>query len=547
MKNNKIGEGGRLFRNLAFSKLKKEPQSKIQITKGLLCAVLIVLQIIVILFWANEKAGFHHDEILTFQLSNDLEQPEKLTISSKSDFLNQWHEAAYFVKVLPAQTGHVFDYAGVYEKQTHDVHPPLFYYGIHTLSSMFPGKFSKWLGIIPNIVYFIVTQIAIYAIGKRICKSEWFSLLLVAAYGFSTVAISSVIFIRMYALMTMWAVLAIYCHLRIYENCRKLRWYMLAGICTFLGMNTQYYFVIFQFFVSACCFLWLICSRHYKNALAYAASISAGLGATIWYWPAIIKHIFSGYRGTQAFDNLIGENNRLSGFLLRIGNMMANGWAAAILFGLALLYVLALVCKNRNDTENDIGRISLVTMLVTVCGYTLIVTRVAPYTDIRYMMAVLPLLVICVLWGFWDALIRLVQKPGTVAAVLAVFVFIITLSTYRERRVEYLFQNWKAETNAVEQYRNSNAVVIADQTWKVAGTMLLHLSEHPQSLIIHTDHIDELECEMENCTDGFVLYLEKGTQDEERLKEIERMTASTAKMIFDRNGIFGIYYCSFNP
>lgn len=543
-----MGGGYNCSENHAFSRLNRELPSKTQRKKWMLCAAIIALQIIVILFWTNEKAGFHHDEILTFQLSNDLEQPEKLTISWKSDFLNQWHEAAYFQKVLAAQAGHTFDYAGVYEKQTHDVHPPMFYYGVHTMSSMFPGVFSKWLGIIPNIVYFVITQIAIYAIGKRICKSEWFSLLIVAAYGFSTVAISSVIFIRMYALMTMWAVLAVYCHLRIYEDWRKLRWYVLAGILTFMGMNTQYYFVIFQFFVSACCFLWLICSRHYKNALAYAVSILAGFGATILYWPSIIKHIFSGYRGTQAFDNLLDGNNRLSGFLLRIGNMMANGWTAAILFGLALLCALAFFCKRRNDTENnDVGRISLITMLVTVCGYILIVTRLAPYADIRYIMAVLPLLVICVLWAFWDVLIKLVQKPKIVSLVMAVFIFTITISTYNEGRVEYRFKGWKTEMDAVEQYRDLNAIVIADNTWKVAGTMVLHLSEHPQSFITKTEYIDELKYEMGNCVDGFVLYLEKGTQDGERLKEIETMTASVAELIFDRNGSFGIYYCNFNP
>ena len=66
--------------NQAFSRLNRELPSKTQRKKWMLCAAIIALQIIVILFWTNEKAGFHHDEILTFQLSNDLVQPERLTI-----------------------------------------------------------------------------------------------------------------------------------------------------------------------------------------------------------------------------------------------------------------------------------------------------------------------------------------------------------------------------------------------------------------------------------------------------------------------------------
>ena len=46
-----------------------------------------------------------------------------------------------------------FDYATVYYNQTQDVHPPLYYFFLHTVCSLFPRSFTKWTGIGLNFVF----------------------------------------------------------------------------------------------------------------------------------------------------------------------------------------------------------------------------------------------------------------------------------------------------------------------------------------------------------------------------------------------------------
>ncbi|MBP3651948.1 MAG: hypothetical protein J6J78_02620, partial [Clostridia bacterium] len=249
---------------------------------------ILIIQIAVFVYFGNAKQGYHHDEILSFQISNYFENRSSYNISSKSDYYNNWHDAEYFKSALPAREGNLFNFLEVCDNVRKDNHPVLFYGAFHAVCSLFPEVFSKWLGIIPNVLYFIVTQIALYAIGCRIGKSRIFALLLVAAYGFSAAAISSVMLIRMYAMLAMWAVMQTYCHLRIYENCNEKKWYVFAGILTFCGVNTQYYYVVFQFFVSAVCFIYMFIKYRWKKAMTYAASIFAGLGATVIAWPFII-------------------------------------------------------------------------------------------------------------------------------------------------------------------------------------------------------------------------------------------------------------------
>lgn len=142
---------------------------------------ILVIQVIAMVFWGSVKQGFHHDEILTFQISNDLRNTDYLAVNWRDDFYDTWHNGAYYSETLVAQEDHLFDYHGVYQKMTHDIALVFYYYGIHTLCSLFPNVFSKWLGIVPNILYFVLTQIALYAIGSRLSKSRFFGLLTVVA------------------------------------------------------------------------------------------------------------------------------------------------------------------------------------------------------------------------------------------------------------------------------------------------------------------------------------------------------------------------------
>ena len=67
---------------------------------------------------------------------------------------------------------HRFDYASVYYNQTQDVHPPLFYFLLHTVCSLFPGSFTKWTGLGMNFVLLGGTLAALYALGMELF-ADW--------------------------------------------------------------------------------------------------------------------------------------------------------------------------------------------------------------------------------------------------------------------------------------------------------------------------------------------------------------------------------------
>lgn len=162
-------------------------------------------------WWAVRKEGFFADELYSYGLSN----------SNYAPFLSWYYngERAYsgtsaehiysredFMSYVAVQEGQRFDYASVYYNQTQDVHPPVFYFLLHTVCSLFPGSFTKWTGLGLNFALFGGTIAALYALGMEIFEGEnsWKkSLFVCALYAFSGEAISNATMIRMYMLLTL--------------------------------------------------------------------------------------------------------------------------------------------------------------------------------------------------------------------------------------------------------------------------------------------------------------------------------------------------------
>ena len=152
------------------------------------------------------KDGFDIDEFFTYGLANSYHQPFLSTQTGS------WISGKAFSDYLTAK-GHAHEYLNVYENQIADVHPPLYYLFMHAVCSAFQNPpFTKWTGIGLNLFFFSLTQFGLLLLSARLLsdgeKLELTppALLPGLLYGLSAGAASGVVFIRMYAMMTMWAV-----------------------------------------------------------------------------------------------------------------------------------------------------------------------------------------------------------------------------------------------------------------------------------------------------------------------------------------------------
>ena len=111
------------------------------------------------------------------------------------------------------------DFTPVYENQKNDVHPPLYYLLLRICMEFTKNHFSKWSGIILNIIIYAFIIIFMYLIFRYLFKeeSEKDSKIKSAVLAFMSSimlsSISNVIYIRMYALSTLNILITLFLHI----------------------------------------------------------------------------------------------------------------------------------------------------------------------------------------------------------------------------------------------------------------------------------------------------------------------------------------------
>ena len=233
----------------------------------LLGCLLVILAIS--LHFCLWKSGMFIDEIYTYGLSNSSYMP--FIGNGASDRIQeQTLTREDFFDYLAITDGEArFDAGSVYYNQVRDVHPPLYYWLLNFCSSLAEGHFSKWIGLIPDLIIYLGTLILLYALGLEFFESEWVAACMVLLYGLSQVGLSTMLMIRMYVLMGFFTVLmALLAAKELHKPSRKTELGIAFSI--FLGLMTQYYFVFYAFFLCAATVLVLLSRREWKAAGFFA-------------------------------------------------------------------------------------------------------------------------------------------------------------------------------------------------------------------------------------------------------------------------------------
>ena len=309
-----------------------------KITWNLLFAVIFVLQLAVAFFFCEKKQGYHYDEYYSYYSSN------KTYGLYPSD--REWKDTDQIISEFMVEEGQGFSYGLVKAMQSFDVHPPLYYMILHTICSLFPGSFSKWMGLSLNLFFFGICYLLLLKISHHIFdKNQKMVLFTGLLFGFQSGVLSGILFIRMYMLLTVWCMAIILWHSNFWKE--KLHMGIKNSIIlmalVFLGFLTHYYFAVFLFFVCAftCLYEWWG-RKNLKQSILYGTVVCFALGLAVLYYPASLRHIFRGYRGTEAtgaFFDLSNTKLRLEFFLQLMNDSVFGGGFWILLLLLLLLIV----------------------------------------------------------------------------------------------------------------------------------------------------------------------------------------------------------------
>ncbi len=372
----------------------------------------VVLIAVIAGMWAVRKEGFFLDEIYSYGLANSAYQPflEDVKDGQITEHIFAREELLDYVSV--AENGR-FDYASVYYNQTQDVHPPLFYFLLHTVCSLFPGGFTKWTGLALNSVLFLCTILAVYALSMELFQDKGQSLFTCVLYALSREALSDFLMIRMYMLLTLLTVLLALVIAKCIHT-PSVPKYLLVGLIIYLGMLTQYFYVVYAFLVCAAYDIYRTLRREWKEVVCFSLPALAGVGAMMLSFPCWYAQLHS--QDTVSMDTV--AENLFDFAQYAKGPLELSGWTIVGFFAgfciMAVLLLTAIAKKLLPGRMPQETLISAETKLVTIPALIafFVVAIIAPYKNLRYVYHLQPLEAVFCSCGFWTLLRQCSRKKA---------------------------------------------------------------------------------------------------------------------------------------
>lgn len=507
------------------------------IERGLF-GVILILQMFVMVWFGMQKQDFHMDEYFSYYSTSD----DDFSVEYQDD---AWNDSNIIADKCRVRSDSRFNYKNVYIMEGRDVHPPLYYYFLHTVCSLFPGMFTKWTGIGLNIFFFLLSSIILGKITWLLSQKNAGLVLAVSAfYGFNPAVISAVMFIRMYMLLAVFILLFVYIHI----------WIAQAGYCwnvgsleaivftAFGGFLTHYYFIVFAAIFSVVYAITvLVNTKKVFCTLLVAGAALLGIGLAVLYYPACIEHIFHGYRGEgaqSAFFDLSNTGYRLKYFLNLTSRIAFSGWLQFLLGILALgaVFCCATDWKKKADGwhPSQLVKSTWTPVIVAVLGYYVIVAKTALVNEdemIRYTFPVYALLFLLMGSGFAliiNKLFAAENKKRWAAVLLLAVCMILNVHGMRSGDVLFLYPEKEERIQFASEHAESAVIWMHGNggwLWEIAR----ELGEYREFYAVSQDTTGKIEDERINNAKEMVAYLDNTTEGSVQ-KGIEVILESNAQI-----------------
>lgn len=392
----------------------------------------------------------------------------------------------------------ILNYWSVYYNQSRDVHPPLFYMLVHFVSSLCLNHFSKYIIFTINLAFFIGSCLIIRKILKLFHK-EHLTAGVVLLYGLSMGGITTVLFQRMYMMLTFFVITYLYLNLKITKNDYKIddRNKMWLTLTIILGFLTQYYFCIYVVVLALIVMIAMLKKKQYQELKSYIWCHVKAAIIGICLFPASIYHIFFSYRGAAGgvveanyLDRLLQYINKVF-YAFSIGEKIGY----MLIGALVVLLVIQFIKAKRKDI--------ILMATIPIEAYILVIAKIAPFINIRYITPVLLIIAIGV-----AVLIEIITKwiientkkyensnkvgkkyLGSI--ILLVITIGISIYGFTHSKPEFLYEDYDKRIELAEEYQNLKLVYVEESEFSHLQDMEEFL-RYKNSLIINPYQLEVL-------------------------------------------------------
>lgn len=488
--------------------------------KNGLLILTLALSLAVSLLFCVIKYGMHIDELFTYGLSNSHYAPFVHNIKIEG-LENQIFTQRDFQEYLTVDANEVFDYKSVFYNQTQDTHPPLYYCVLNTVSSFFQGSYSKWLGLVPNLLFYLGTILFLFLSCERLFNDKRAAFIASLIYGLSRIALTNVLMIRMYMLMVFLTSILIWLFICLIKN---PRWYLYPSICLviFLGAMTQFYFCIYACFICIAFDVYSLVKKRYKQMFLLSVSAIAGVLLMIAAYPYILKTLFSNggnVSGQGMLSNLLTPSvwsEKISSYAISIIKYAV----VLLVIGIASTAFVA-VSSLRNKNKFSVSPELIIVFVPAVISLVVIVL-ISPSNSINYISNLFLAFSVCLAF--------LIKRSGeflqSVARIKGIFPFVsccifgVCFALNFVFKPGYLFLDFKEYDNKVSDCYGDKCIAFTDSSIPLTQSML-QLINFDEVFVCSRTNSDKLIKYAENSADNnIVVYVSRvGSMKEQNPNE----------------------------
>lgn len=529
------------------------------IIKNKFVILTVIILSSIMFYFIGQKQGFHEDEIFSYgssnykydnvyrwfgyaeanqdiiykkvlkgnikdkisNISNYLKNPDSFekdeTLAKEIPIFRTKDEA---LEYLVIDKNDIFNYFSVYYNQAKDVHPPLFYFSVHFISSLFYGNFSKYIIFTLNLIFFIGTLLVINKIMKKL-DYENLSIPTMILYGASTGCISTVMFQRMYMMLTFFSLLYLYLTIKFIKDDFVISNKKLWIITIILGFLTQYYFCVYIVILFILISLYLLINKQYKKWFNYFKIhvISAIIG--VLFYPFSIEDIFFSYRGigsNEGHTKTLFES--IYYYLTQIYKLFGLNNILIILLVVLIITLSYKVIKKELPKIKKEKLFNLVILLVPTLIYILIISKIAPflgenYTS-RYIMLLFPIIAISIIY-----LLTFVFNKKSLLIIAIIVSLLLSLNGLINNTPVYLYKDYGKVMDLANQNKDKYFVYVYDNYFTHLNSLPEFIT-YKESMILNKNIHDFslLDNDKLNSSNEFILCIKNWLNQEEILNKV---------------------------
>lgn len=472
----------------------------------LFLGILIVLQLGFITYmFAFQKEGFHSDDNWSYGFANAdqggwIEHDD----NGKERNFNEWVDGKVLWDYITVQKGKEFNFGAVARNMSDERNPPLHHMILHFICSLFPETFSWWYAYVISILSFVGTIISLYFLGKEMFLSQKKALVACGFYGFSVAALNTALLLRPYSLLTFFAVLLIFFHVKMYrKKFKKCKWELIGILLTMIAGNlTQYTFMMFGMCIMAVFGVYELSMRRWKFAFLHGFVMLLSVGITVIIWPRALELLLTRNEMYNAQMPLLWEINfamllsveEATGIPFKIPDIVFWTYVKfTFVFAVILCGGIGFICRKERWFQMLVTKMrervakmlkwakrkicygeKITIMIMLVAFLTLVVIAyycnfyvMSIYSD-RYLFFLMPFMSLVVVGQVSWLITHIGKRKGTHRLII---ITLLCGLLFMEHKVLtpcwYLFKRQCEGPQIEELTKDADVILVTDEAWKL--------------------------------------------------------------------------------